>query len=147
LHCASTAAVLRPLAFDSAPGRRIDGGVGVAQTLRLGLRAQQHRPPIGWFVMHEGCLASAVALAGDEVVATSRDANQSAQCARRRIGGDAPVTSRSLSDSRTGSAPRPSARGPRSGRRPADRSARFDSVKISEIEPVAVLFRLRRDQK
>ncbi len=52
------------------------------------LRAKQHRAA-DWMVRdHEACLASAVALAGDEIVATiHQTANQSAQ-RTRRIGGE-----------------------------------------------------------
>src|SRR6267378_4323392 len=136
LHCASNANVVRPLAFDAGVLPDWATGVGVAQIHGVVCEPSSTGPPIGWLVITRRASRPPWLSPATKSLRPARRPLTSPRSVRAAaLALNAPVTSRSFSDSRTLFSATPF--GTRTSTRaspPLMRSARFDSVTISKLD-------------
>src|SRR6267378_3720965 len=136
LHCASNANVVKPLAFDAGVLPDWATGVGVAQIHGVVCEPSSTGPPIGWFVITRRASRPPRPSPATKSLRPSTRPRTSPRSVRASsLAVKAPVTSRSLSDSRTlfGATPF-GTRTSTSASPPLMRSARFERVTISKLD-------------
>src|SRR5229473_1508903 len=136
LHCASTAKVVRPLAFDAGVLPDAGTGVGVAQIHGVVCEPSSTGPPIGWFVItRRASRPPWLSPALKSLRPSTRPLTSPRSVRAAALAVNAPVTSWPLSDSRTlFSATLFGTRTSTRASPPLMRSARFDSDTISKLD-------------
>src|SRR5258706_2752936 len=136
LHCASTAKVVRPLAFVAGVLPDAAVGWGVAQIQGWVCEPSSTGPPIGWFVItRRASRPPWPSPAAKSLRPSTRPLTTPRSVRAAALAVNAPVTSWPLSDSRTlFSATLFGTRTSSSASPPLMRSARFDSDTISKLD-------------